>query len=1497
MAPEALKAPTKSTSFPDVLFPDSPRKEALYQKIRYPLCFLRGRVVVPRGLTQTKPLCQDLGYHRRSQGRGRGAQKENEALKAAPPASKPTTAEEVPPSAPPEAPKAAMTEPKAPVAEEVAKPNQVASVLMPFVRELASLYKRYSEQVLFKRWPRHHLQLAGPRARLEFANGMQTRSPWQRLLCAICTLLALPKASEVSWVHPSFGSTAGGSFVVHFGNSPCTIIEASGERLVCETSAAAAGEPLLPCLRLSASEACEPVCDTCTFQYSEEKTPFISWISTRGLRAGDQVAFGAAQSGALLLTALDRAVVEIGGYICDASARQVQNSEEELVQSRTLNCALPMDLSGPLLANLQIRALPVGYDDPMCAHYPCIDYSSSSGYGIAVFRTWQGTAQRAPAFIQPNFQVYDLSIYPDITGIRPGFSGVLGGSLLYITGQTFDVDLSKTLVSVGDEACHVKSGNRTSITCELDLLQNNLSCVEFEVFVGASPDSDVKLVQHDGNGLEVAACRAEARGTDLGRSFTVNVNASHKQGHFWVEDSCQAEGRQIRGHIAEESEARLTFCCTMNGSTCVGPKYGQVTTTQPTFWTGWGPWVQLETTTADPLFGTCLQPQSHRDAELTCQLTGMRLCTRTELNSGLCCAADCIGDGSAEVGTWSSEAGYLQELAVTSDDAEPWTEELWIRCDEKCRFPFNVTYPDMNGTTTTTTKYSPEQLALWEFAPWLRPADFEWPSEVVEEILPLGPPVPEPLLPASAPMPAPFAGGRGLVYRIYYNPNNLPLHRALGHENLGYPQSPMETGVLYDMLRGALHHVKFEEVPATSLAAKRQYVAATPLSDDTGYDLYAEEIVGFFVAPFTGTYNFYLAADDDADLSLSSSEDMSGMRVVVRASSTESQAMPRFTPLAWFGKPCAQGLPDLPDDANAPCSVSPSLQFKAGERRLIRVRHRELSGSDWLRVGLRIHNAKAADGSPPPEELVRSKSFLEVQRLTMTASVVRERHRINLDRVLRGTFFVRVRRFARNFLREGTSGGVTYGDDPEKVAIALWETQEKVRKHRSCWLDYPAHTTEVMPKAKKRGAQRKGPAVVTAVAKFLLRNGVAGEILAEINVNAADELKCAVEKDFPHLIPFDLVYNGLKIESRRTMDIGLPEGATLDLLRLPKPKAFQQLARLNLRELGFNRFETDVDWVRCEDPSAFVISFQRTSNTSTEPDTSEVVMIDLARFSGENGDGQQAHCSKGQVPVPKLRALAADGTMYFHLDEAGANTKLCMSRDTQQLTEIFTFPRHFQPVDYAFVGSSLFILVTADDNDDSLDILELDRVGNERRLQRLALPGEATRQISARFLALDDTQQALWLITAKCLVTLQLPSLELHVCCLTSDLCKREPDAEDMGSYLPGRGIVLNPQSRELLLQFDASRCFDFFGGNERGREMEAPSGSCFLRRRKPHPAGKEWEVTYLQEPDLICSAMFTIDGFTNSFCFLRSHVVSTFDQGMRLLVLDAEGGLWQLEL
>ena len=189
--------------------------------------------------------------------------------------------------------------------------------------------------------------------------------------------------------------------------------------------------------------------------------------------------------------------------------------------------------------------------------------------------------------------------------------------------------------------------------------------------------------------------------------------------------------------------------------------------------------------------------------------------------------------------------GNHRSLMISLSWTLSFCQELWIRCEENCRwdqhffespwtgwdlgrcndamnqgrFPFNVTYPDMNGTTTTTTKYSPEQilgcnswiipwtirldilrwwghtriscisgiienisvfnahfltltpisfvegilvalrflfkrrglssakghlrmwmilewtcqrLALWEFAPWLRPSDFELPSEVVE---------------------------------------------------------------------------------------------------------------------------------------------------------------------------------------------------------------------------------------------------------------------------------------------------------------------------------------------------------------------------------------------------------------------------------------------------------------------------------------------------------------------------------------------------------------------------------------------------------------------------------------------------------------------------------------------------------------------------------------------------------------------------------------------
>ena len=43
----------------------------------------------------------------------------------------------------------------------------------------------------------------------------------------------------------------------------------------------------------------------CQSEFLQEETPYISWISARALSAGDQIAFGAAETGALQVSGLD----------------------------------------------------------------------------------------------------------------------------------------------------------------------------------------------------------------------------------------------------------------------------------------------------------------------------------------------------------------------------------------------------------------------------------------------------------------------------------------------------------------------------------------------------------------------------------------------------------------------------------------------------------------------------------------------------------------------------------------------------------------------------------------------------------------------------------------------------------------------------------------------------------------------------------------------------------------------------------------------------------------------------------------------------------------------------------------------------------------------------------------------------------------------------------------------------------------------------------------
>ncbi|CAE7876767.1 unnamed protein product [Symbiodinium microadriaticum] len=702
----------------------------------------------------------------------------------------------------------------------------------------------------------------------------------------------------------------------------------TSEQILCETPAG--------------HEGCMPMDRVSRAVLVAEETPYISWISGRALSAGDQIAFGAADPGAL---------IEIGSFICD------------------------------------------------------------------------GQAELPPAFLDGDFKPY---------------------------------------ARTAADAIHKLQAD----------LQENVSCIDFEVFVGGSPFAGTKSIQYNANVMEIASCAKS-------EMLPLALDSAGGCGDV----KCG------RAEAVSTGDGRDDIFANILGRMGNLGLLGLYTKLQ-------------RSVVVVQLLG--LPPLPHRDALRTCELKGMRLCTRMELNSGICCSADCSSsDGTA---AWTSDEGYLQELVITADDGEPWEEELWIRCEEKCRlarrsFPFNVTYPDPgNETTTTTTKYSPAEIALWEFAPWLRPDDYIPPEE--QGPVPLGPPVPEPLRPFESPhLLAPFAGNRGLRYSLYANPDNLPVHRS---SNAGYPQSPLMTGTMVDVLRGALTHVKFDPVPQSVRSAKRTYaalpqldrardvavegkktkgvgaehsrgdaavhgrwaatdaagrlgkghragvrefvghgrgplgtkrsasaerkVAGPPLMDDTGHDFYAEEITGFFVAPYTANYSFYLAADDEADLSLSCCGDMAGMKVIVRSEKVDF-AMPRYTPLAWYGS----------------------------DRVLMRVRHRDhvaaesrtansvfslLFFEDWLRVGLRVHMPiQSAEGSMPHAEIVR-KSFIEVQRLTMTANVVRERHRMNFLRVLTGSFRVRVRRFAQNFLREGVSGVLRVGATAAELAQTLWDTMD-----------------------------------------------------------------------------------------------------------------------------------------------------------------------------------------------------------------------------------------------------------------------------------------------------------------------------------------------------------------------------------------------------------------------------------------------------------------------
>ena len=120
---------------------------------------------------------------------------------------------------------------------------------------------------------------------------------------------------------------------------------------------------------------------------------------------------------------------------------------------------------------------------------------------------------------------------------------------------------------------------------------------------------------------------------------------------------------------------------------------------------------------------------------------------------------------------------------------------------------------------------------------------------------------------------------------------------------------------------------------------------------------FADEHVGYFVAPLTSQYRFWVSGDDLAAVWINKNgTSFDGLEKVVEVSNSVVAAK------------------------------SEPISLAAGERYAIRTRHIEFSGSDWMLAGVEVLDAPtAADGAPhhPHTQYHRVK---EIQRVELTAT-------------------------------------------------------------------------------------------------------------------------------------------------------------------------------------------------------------------------------------------------------------------------------------------------------------------------------------------------------------------------------------------------------------------------------------------------------------------------------------------------------------------------------
>lgn len=718
---------------------------------------------------------------------------------------------------------------------------------------------------------------------------------------------------------------------VRVGGTPCEVLGAAStsERLVCETGPAAAGPPLPICVftpsagpeDTASDEQCLPGCQGCSFQYMEEETPYVQWLSRRALQGGDVLAFGAFAAGAFRgASALDSVLIAVDGVTCDTDARQ------GLV---------------PGFVTFKFTVLPWQLDDTACEGFPCFpgqdepEVQLASGYGRAAFRTYLGGEEARPVFLDAaTMAFYDIVVHPEMYSVVPRLSGLLGGAKMTLRGSGFSSSASRNSVSLGGVACEVTEAGAAQLECVAGAAVGSSGCVELDVYAGAQPQATELELWRNATRLQLRQCRASLAGGD--RKFVVEVGDVEANFH-WADDRCPGASDAVRGTFGNETDLHTAMCCAVDGRSCSSGK----------------PRIGLNP----------IAPVTWEETAQACQALGMRLCSKAELVAGACCRA---AAAAAERLVWAAEGAPVQRLSIRALDQQPWSQDLWLRCEELCPdSAFPAAPPpraEVNGTGQAAAAADANASS-----------DFN----------------------SSGLLQGPFPGGRGLRVAVYQNPGGLPLELALSSASAQYPQSPSRVAILADLAGSAFQHVTYvrpgEEAYSTVAS---ELVAEQPASDDTGADNYAEEAVGFFVAPFTAEYSFYLAADAAADLALSPSG-ATELQVIARAARPSETQTPRFSPLAWYSGPCVSEL--VPQEFGPNCSISTPQPMKAGGLAYLRLRHTAGIGSDWLRLGLRIHAPVAADGQELPMAVRRRASFTELQKVSLSVNVIRERHRIELS--------------------------------------------------------------------------------------------------------------------------------------------------------------------------------------------------------------------------------------------------------------------------------------------------------------------------------------------------------------------------------------------------------------------------------------------------------------------------------------------------------------------